>query len=265
MFFVRYERDYLYWPEVISVLIRWAKEKDFDSWCDLANEVSQIFRHPNDMGQGPEFRSYAQSKLIKYEAITAVDYISGKNMGFIGFSRTYNRISWFGIFENHRNKGVGSRLLKTALRQLDSKKPITVETYPEGYELEVTGKASIHGIDGVEIIAHENRGGEHEGNLESRNLTRTFVAQLTDTHCRILAESHYDGDVKRFYTFLDADEFLPNWGFGEDNCGNEINLSPKGLIKRDGSIVFIGVSIVTTGILIIMDSFGMKSYLITSN
>ena len=112
----------------------------------------------------------------------------------------------------------------------------------ESYELEVIGKASVHGIDGVEITAHENRGGEHEGNSESRNLNRTFIVQLTDTHCRILAESHYDGDIKRFYTFLDADGFLPNWGFGEDNCGNEVNLSPKGIIKRHGSIITADIS-----------------------
>lgn len=116
------------------MLIRWAAEPDFYSWCQLATEVSQIFRHPDDMGQDPEFCSYVQSKSGKFEVLTAVDYISGKNMGFIGLSRTHNRITWFGVFEKYRGKGVGSRLLKTALRHLDSKKPITVETFPEGYE-----------------------------------------------------------------------------------------------------------------------------------
>jgi len=86
------------------------------------------------MGADPEFVAYAKSKASKNEALTAVDYRSGSNMGFIGFSRTNNRISWFGVFEKHRKKGVGSRLLKTALRQLDHTKPITVETFPEGYE-----------------------------------------------------------------------------------------------------------------------------------
>lgn len=37
-----------------------------------------------------------------------------------------------------------------------------------------------------------------------------------------------DGDVRNYITFLDSDEFLPNWDFGEDNCGNEIHLAPKG-------------------------------------
>ena len=115
------------------MLIRFATEKDLPAWYALATEVSPIFRHPADMGKDPEFTSYARSKASKYEALTAVDYMSGLNMGFIGFSRTNNRISWFGVSEKYRGKGVGVRLLKTALRQLDHAKPITVETFPEGY------------------------------------------------------------------------------------------------------------------------------------
>ena len=102
----------------------------------------------------------------------------------------------------------------------------------ETYSLEVVGRASVHGIDGVEIIAEEYRDGKHETIIENRKVVRTFVSQLTDTHCRILAESHFDGNVKRFYTFLDADDFLPNWGFGEDNRGNETNPVFKGAITR---------------------------------
>lgn len=98
------------------------------------------------------------------------------------------------------------------------------------YEMEVVGKAEVHGIEGVEIIAKE-------GNFDkSKPCTdRTFIAQLTDTHCRYLAESHTVNGVKKFYTFLDGDDFLPNWGYGEDNCGNAINISPKGMIRRNGS------------------------------
>lgn len=98
------------------MLIRWVTEKDLPAWYALATEVSQIFQHPGNMGTDPEFASYAQSKVSKYEALTAVDYMSGKNMGFIGFSRTNNRISWFAVFEKYRNKGVGGRLVKTSMR-----------------------------------------------------------------------------------------------------------------------------------------------------
>ncbi len=98
----------------------------------------------------------------------------------------------------------------------------------EYVEMQVVGKAEIHGIEGVEIIANQ---------ISDDNTTtsRTFIAQLTDTHCRFLAESHISGGVKKCYTFLDGDDFIPNWGFGENNCGNEVNLSAKGDIISNGS------------------------------
>lgn len=100
------------------------------------------------------------------------------------------------------------------------------------YDMQVSGKAKVHGIEGVELTARE-------ASYSDKNdvINRTFVAQLTDTHCRYLATLRNDGDVRNYITFLDGDEFLPNWGFGEDNCGNETNLAVKGDIKRNGTTV----------------------------
>lgn len=100
------------------------------------------------------------------------------------------------------------------------------------YEIHVTGKAKVHGIEGVALTAKEIPADDKSNVTE-----RVFVAQLTDTHCRYLATIRNDGDVKNFITFLDGDEFMPNWGFGEDNCGNEVNLSAKGEIVRKGSAI----------------------------
>jgi diadenosine tetraphosphate (Ap4A) HIT family hydrolase/ribosomal protein S18 acetylase RimI-like enzyme len=122
------------------MLIRWTNENDLSAWYKLATEVSPIFRHPADMGVDPEFISYAKSKVSKHEALTAIDYVSGNNMGFIGFSRTNNRITWFGVYNRFRGKDVGVRLLKTALRQLDNMNPITVETFPEDYKPGIPAK-----------------------------------------------------------------------------------------------------------------------------
>ena len=100
------------------------------------------------------------------------------------------------------------------------------------YDMQVTGKARVHGIEGVELTARET-----DCSGKNKPVLRKFVAQLTQTHCRCLATLRNDGDVKNYITFLDGDEFLPNWGFGEDNCGNEVNLAPKGDIRRDGSVI----------------------------
>lgn len=101
-------------------------------------------------------------------------------------------------------------------------------------EMEVVGKAEIHGIEGVEIVAVQYGADAHDTGVLDR-VERRFVAQLTDTHCRYLAESHMEHGVRKNYTFLD-EEFLRNWGFGgEDNCGNEVNLTVKGQLQRDGN------------------------------
>ena len=107
----------------------------------------------------------------------------------------------------------------------------------EYVEMEVTGKALVHGIEGVEIIAKEYDPMEANVIDSAEYAERKFVAQLTDTHCRYLAESHRENGVHKLYTFLDGEEFINNWGFGEDNCGKETNLSPKGLITRNGDKV----------------------------
>jgi len=100
------------------------------------------------------------------------------------------------------------------------------------FDMKVTGKARVHGIEGVELTAKETRLSD-----KSSTVNWTFVAQLTDMHCRYLAAMRDDGNIRNYATFLDGDEFMPNWGFGEDNCGNETNLSAKGDIMREGSTI----------------------------
>ena len=106
-------------------------------------------------------------------------------------------------------------------------------TKSEVFDIKVTERASVHGIEGVEILSEER----NTGNAAHKNadLIRTFVVKLTDTHCRILSQSHTENGVKKYFTFLDGDAFLDNWGFGEDNCGNEVNLRVKGTVTKDGS------------------------------
>ena len=39
------------------------------------------------------------------------------------------------------------------------------------------------------------------------------------------------------HTFIDDDEFTENWGYGEDNCGNEIFIEHRNLITRNGNVI----------------------------
>jgi RNA polymerase sigma factor (sigma-70 family) len=107
----------------------------------------------------------------------------------------------------------------------------------EQCDMKVVGKAEVHGIEGVEIEAVEYDPMDCNRIDDADVAKRRFVAQLTDTHSRYLAESHVENGVKKLYTFLDGDGFLLSWGFGENNCGNETHIVPKGLIRKQGAVV----------------------------
>jgi predicted DNA-binding protein (UPF0251 family) len=115
------------------------------------------------------------------------------------------------------------------------------------YEMEVTGPASVHGLDGVSISAkvlpskaeiadddpmrqavEESTGGQEEWR---------FIAQEKDGYTRFLAAEHTENGTRVLTTFLDGKDFLDNWGFGDDNCGSPVHLEAKGKILRNGSVI----------------------------
>lgn len=104
-------------------------------------------------------------------------------------------------------------------------------------DMAVVGRAEVHGIAGVEITATQYGVGDDRDPGFVDSMERRFVAQLTDTHSRYLAESHMEEGVRKCYTFLDGEAFLNNWGFGPENIGNETDLRRKGLIQREGDAV----------------------------
>ena len=132
------------------MLIRWATHEDRDAWISLAADMADVFSAP-DMPRDPEFSRYVDSKLAKFEAIAVVDRVTGTYLGIIGFSRTHNRISWFGVLEVHRGKGVGAKLLRCALNQLDPLREISVETFRAGFPPGVPARGLFKKFGFVEV------------------------------------------------------------------------------------------------------------------
>lgn len=104
----------------------------------------------------------------------------------------------------------------------------------ESGEMEVIGKAMVHEIEGVEIKEYRHNHRE-TGKDDAEHY---YIAQLTDTHCRILAENYIKDGIRKYLTFLDGDDFIAEWGYGENNCGKETNLTATGKIsEHNGEIV----------------------------
>ena len=114
-----------------------------------------------------------------------------------------------------------------------------------GYDMAVTGMARVHGLEGVQFTARvvEPKPELQEGDLMIEPVTNsgaqeevwTFVGQLKDGYTRFLSAEREEDGARTLTTFLDGEEFMANWGFGENNRGNSIHPNPRGLILRNGS------------------------------
>lgn len=109
-------------------------------------------------------------------------------------------------------------------------------------DIQVIGRAEVHGIEGVELSAVQHDAEDYFRTGSINEVERRFIAQLTDTHCRYLAESHVEDGVRRVFTFLDGEPFTNNWGYGEDNCGTETHVRAKGELVRKGDTVTGGAN-----------------------
>lgn len=110
------------------MLIRWAVKKDIPVWEALSKEydpyISEISGDLSKWYQG--FNDYMNRKIEQYEAVIAVDRMSGHCNGTIAFSRSHNRITFFAVSPKNRRKETAESLLKVALRQLNTNNDITV-------------------------------------------------------------------------------------------------------------------------------------------
>ena len=114
------------------------------------------------------------------------------------------------------------------------------------YDMEVTGPASVHGLEGVAIQAKTlSRALLQKDDMMKEAVDAsnggceewTFIAQEKDGYTRFLSAEHVDRNGRTLTTFLDGEAFMSNWGFGEDNRGMPVHLKPQGKITRMGDHV----------------------------
>ena len=118
------------------MLLRWVAPGDMPSWLSLAEEVAVLFGDPFFPGQA-RFRDFMEKRIEQYEAVIAEERMTNLCFGIIGFSRESNSIDWFAVTGHKRGYGIGTKLLRCALNQLDHTRDITVVTFqqenPDGH------------------------------------------------------------------------------------------------------------------------------------
>ena len=116
-----------------------AKSSDFNSLINLAKEVEDLF---GPMADEVSFHDTLKDAILQKTVfcIRTKDYKEiGSLQGGIIISKESNEIMWFVVSDKHRKRGIGTQLLKFALRKLDPKRDIVVQTFDESV---LSGKAA---------------------------------------------------------------------------------------------------------------------------
>ncbi len=109
--------------------VQLGKNSDIDEWMKLVEEISWNFPGLETKEKIEEHRETVLRFMSKGQALCVKDDV--RVIGVLLFSRGHNMICCLGVSPRYRRCGVASRLLESALEQLDRTKDITVSTFRE--------------------------------------------------------------------------------------------------------------------------------------
>ena len=108
------------------------KPADLDQWMNLVRRVSRDFPGLETERDLEEHRQTVLRFMEKRQALCVKS--DDRIQGVLLFSRNRNMICCLAVSPESRRKGIASRLLETALGELDRNRDITVSTFREGDE-----------------------------------------------------------------------------------------------------------------------------------
>ena len=110
------------------IAVREAHSSVRSTWLELASEAAELF--DSDMANDPRFHQHMERTIESHRAFAAYD---GEGVaGIVTISPQRNRIAWLAVFERHRNRGVGTKLVRYAISRLDESRDIEVVTFRPG-------------------------------------------------------------------------------------------------------------------------------------
>ena len=112
----------------LMVVVKEAQLSVRNAWLELATEVADLFEA--DMANDPSFHQYIERVVASHQAFAA--YADADVAGIVTISRRRNCIAWLAVFERFRNRGIGTELLRHAIRHLDTGRDIEVVTFRPG-------------------------------------------------------------------------------------------------------------------------------------
>lgn len=138
--------------------------KDMESFLLLVKQVEPLF--------GPMAGEYAFEGAILQAVdsgccICGVDG-QGVNVGAVIIDRERNEICWLAVSGDRRGYGIGRTLLDEAMKQMDTTRPILVQTFAEGIEI----GASARKLYQAHRFVDQQTGGRNPAGYDTVWMTR---------------------------------------------------------------------------------------------
>ncbi len=129
--------------------VRYGTPEDIASWMDFVNRVKQNFPGLETEAGMQEHRNTVLCFMEKKEAICVKK--DNRIFGVMLFSRAHNRICFLAVLPQYRRNGIASRLMETALGELNREKDITVSTFREDGENATAPRTFYKNLGVVEV------------------------------------------------------------------------------------------------------------------
>jgi ribosomal protein S18 acetylase RimI-like enzyme len=113
----------------LAMLVKKAKPGDIQGWLELAREVEPLF---GPMADVPDFKATILRGINNNRGFcikAAGEKGNDELAGAVLISKKHNMIAWLAVSGKYRKRGYGEALLRHAIDNLDSSRPIQVETF----------------------------------------------------------------------------------------------------------------------------------------
>ena len=170
--------------EQYKMMVQNAKQSDFESFLDLAEEVENIF---GSMVNEKSFREGLKGAISNEVAFCIYsDFECNKRnttnlKGGIVISKTTNEIVWLVVSKQYRGHGVGSLLVEHAINNLNPDKDIFVQTFDK---ISLQGEVARNLYLKLGFIEHANGGLNPAGVptvIMCRSPDKTFVDPVNNS------------------------------------------------------------------------------------
>ena len=214
--------------EIVRMGVCCGEPADIDQWMNLVCRVSRDFPGLETEGDLEEHRRTVLKFMEKRQALCVKS--DDQIRGVLLFSRNRNMICCLAVSPEFRRNGIASKLLETALTELDRSRDITVSTFREGDEKGTAPRALYRKFGFTEAELTEEFGYPNQVFVLQRTLKKIEFRKADKSDAELLIDIYNAAFYSDYVRYGEC----PAYGKTKEMMEQSIIDYPKHLISYDG-------------------------------